>query len=134
MELDLGQKLNKIYLARQKLETNLFEYHAKITKYISANDRPAKTETYMEKSSICSQKIEEKNVDLKSLSLQSNNAAETINQLEFYLGSITAKHDDVLCVAKKFLSNLKSRGPGSSCTNPDAKQIRPFQETPSTAL
>ena len=31
MELDLGQKLNKIYLARKELETNLFDYHAKIT-------------------------------------------------------------------------------------------------------
>ena len=28
--------------------------------------------------------------------MHSNNAAETINQLEFYLGSITAKNDDVL--------------------------------------
>ena len=42
MELDLGQKLNKIYLGRKELETNLFDYHAKITEYISANDRPAK--------------------------------------------------------------------------------------------
>ena len=31
MELELGQKLNKIYLARKELETNLFDYHAKIT-------------------------------------------------------------------------------------------------------
>ena len=31
MELDLGQKLSKINLAIQELETNLFEYHAKTT-------------------------------------------------------------------------------------------------------
>ena len=98
MELDLGQKLNKIYLARKELETNLFDYHAKITEYISANDRPAKIENYIEKSSICLQKIMEKNDELKSLS----NAAETINQLEFYLGSTTAKHDDVLGLAKNY--------------------------------
>ena len=81
MELDLGQKLNKIYLARKELETNLSGYHAKIREYISANDRPAKIETYIEKSSICLQKIIEKNDELKSLSMYSNNAAETINQL-----------------------------------------------------
>ena len=102
MELDLGQKLNKIYLARKELETNLFDYHAKITEYISANDRPAKIETYIEKSSICLQNITEKNDELKSLSMHSNNAAETINQLEFYLGSTTAKHDDVLGLAKNY--------------------------------
>ena len=56
MELDLGQKLNKYYLARKELETNHFNYHAKNTEYISANDRPAKIETYIEKSSICLQK------------------------------------------------------------------------------
>ena len=67
-----------------------------------ANDRPAKTETYIEKSSICLQKIIEKNDELKSLSMHSNNAAETINQLEFYLGSTTAKHGDVLCLAKNY--------------------------------
>ena len=134
MELDLGQKLNKIYLARKELETNLFDYHAKITEYISANDGPAKIETYIEKSSICLQKIMEKNDELKSLSMPSNNAAETINQLEFYLGSTTAKHDDVLGLAKKLLSNKTSRGPGSNCTNPNAKRIRPFQETPFTAF
>ena len=83
MELDLGQKLNKIYFARKELETNFFDYQAKITEYISANDRPAKIETYIEKSSICLQKIMEKNDELKSLSMHSNNAAETINQLEF---------------------------------------------------
>ena len=102
MELDLGQKLNKIYLARKELETNLFDYHAKITEYISANDRPAKIETYIEKSSICLQKIIEKNDELKSLSMHSNNAAETINQFEFYLGCITAKNDDVLGLAKNY--------------------------------
>ena len=100
MELDLGQELNKIYLARKKLETNVFDYHAKITEYTSANDGPAKIETYIEKYSICSQKIIEKNDELKSLSMHSNNAAETINQLEFYLGSTTAKHDNVLGLAK----------------------------------
>ena len=31
MELDLGQKLSKIILARKELETNLFEYHDKTT-------------------------------------------------------------------------------------------------------
>ena len=44
----------------------------------------------------------EKNDELKSLSMHSNNAAETINQLEFYLGSTTAKHDDVLGLAKNY--------------------------------
>ena len=34
--------------------------------------------------------------------MHSNNAAETINQLEFYLGSTTAKHDDVLGLAKNY--------------------------------
>ena len=102
MEFDLGQKLNKIYLARKELETNLSDYHVKITEYISASDRPAKTETYIEKSSICLQKIIEKNDELKSLSMHSNNAAETINQPEFYLGSTTAKHDDVLGLAKNY--------------------------------
>ena len=53
MELDLGQKLNQVYFARKELETNLFVYHATITEYISANDRPAKIETHIEKSSIC---------------------------------------------------------------------------------
>ena len=91
MEVDLGQKLYKIYLARKELEISLFDYHAKITEYISANDRPAKIETYIVKPSICLQKIREKNDELKSLSMHSNNAAETINQVEFYLGSITAK-------------------------------------------
>ena len=85
MELDLGPKLCKINLARKKLQTTLFEYHAKITEYIRANDRPAKIETYIEKSSICLQKIIEKNNEPKSLSMHSNNAAETINQFEFYL-------------------------------------------------
>ena len=101
-ELDLGQKLNKIYFARNELETNLFDYHAKITDYITANDRPAKNETYIEKSNICLQKIIEKNDELKSLSMHSNNAAETTNQLQFYLGSITARNDDVLGLAKNY--------------------------------
>ena len=69
---------------------------------MSANDRPAKIETYIEKSSICLQTIIEKNDELKSLSMHSNNAAETINKLEFYLGSITAKKDDVLDPAKNY--------------------------------
>ena len=34
--------------------------------------------------------------------MHSNNAAETINQLGFYLGSITAKNDDVLGLAKNY--------------------------------
>ena len=42
----------------------------------------------------------EKNDELESLSMHSNNAAETMNQLDFYLGSITAIYDDVLGVAK----------------------------------
>ena len=84
----------------------LFEYYAKLTEYISANDRPAKIETYIEKSSICLQKIIEKNDEPKSLSMHSNNAAETINQFEFYLGSITAKTDDVLGLGK-FTLKLK---------------------------
>ena len=50
----------------------------------------------------------EKNVELKSLSMHSNNAAETINQLEFYLGSITVKKDDVLGLAKNCFQ-IKSR-------------------------
>ena len=64
MELDLGQKLNKIYLASKELETNLFDYHAKITEYVGANDGPAKIETYIEKSSICLQKIIEEMMSL----------------------------------------------------------------------
>ena len=40
--------------------------------------------------------------ELKSLSMHSNNAVETKNQLEFYLGSITAKNDDVLGLATKY--------------------------------
>ena len=100
MELDLVPKLNKIYFARKELETNLLDYHAKITEYISANDRPAKIETYMEKSSICLQKIIEKIDEPKFLSMHSNNAAETINQLDFYLGSITAKNGHVLGLAE----------------------------------
>ena len=67
---------------------------------LSANDRPAKIETYIEKSINCLQKIIEKNDELKSLSMPSNNAAETLNQLEFYLGSITANNDHVLGLAK----------------------------------
>ena len=102
IELDLGEKLNKIYFARKELETNLFDCHAKIREYIIANDRPAKIETYIEKSSICLQKITEKNDELNTLSMHRNKAAETINQLEFYLGSITAKHDDVLGLAKNY--------------------------------
>ena len=85
------------------METNLFDYHAKITEYLSANNRPAKIETYIEKSSVCLQKIIEKNDELKSLSMHSKNAAETINQFEFFLGSTTAKHDDVLVLAKSYL-------------------------------
>ena len=77
MEFDIGQKLNKIYSARKELETNLYNYHAKITEYISSNDRPAYIETYIAKSSICLQKIIEKNDELKSLSMHSNIAAET---------------------------------------------------------
>ena len=80
MELDFGQKLNKIYLARKELETNLFYYHAKITEYISANDRPAKIETYIEKSSNCLQKIIEKNDELKSLPMHSNTATTLLKQ------------------------------------------------------
>ena len=34
--------------------------------------------------------------------MHSNNAAETINQLEFHLGSNTAKKDDVLGLAKNY--------------------------------
>ena len=34
--------------------------------------------------------------------MHSNNAGETINQLEFYLGSITEKHDNVLGLAKNY--------------------------------
>ena len=60
MELDLGQKLSKINLARKEFETNFFEYHAKITEYISVNERPAKFQTYIEKSSICLPKIKGK--------------------------------------------------------------------------
>ena len=89
-------------MPEKELEANLFEYHAKITEYISAHDRPAKVETYIEKSSICLQKIIEENIDFKSHPKHSNNAAETINQLEFYLGSITAKNDDVLGLAKNY--------------------------------
>ena len=69
---------------------------------ISANDRPAKIETYIKKSSNCLQKIIEKNYEIKFLSMHSNNAALIINQLEFYLGSITAKNDDVLGLAKNY--------------------------------
>ena len=36
MKPDLGQKLNKkILLFKKELETNLFAYHAKITKWIN---------------------------------------------------------------------------------------------------
>ena len=131
MELYLGHTLNEIYLARKELGTNLFEYHAKITEYISANDRPAKIETYIKKSSLCGQKIIEKNDELKSLSMHSNNAAETINQLEFYLGSIIAKNDDVLNLAKNY---FEIKYQEDQVTNPNAKRIRPFQETPFTAF
>ena len=124
MELDLGQKLNKICLARKELETNLFDYHAKITEYISANDRPAKIETYIEKSSICLQKIIEKNDELKSLSMHSNKAAETINQLEFYLGSATAKHDDVLGLAKNYFQ-IKHQEDQVATANPSVPR-NPF--------
>ena len=44
----------------------------------------------------------EKNDEPKSLSMHGNNAAEIINQLEFYLGSITAKNDNVLGLAKNY--------------------------------
>ena len=53
-------------------------------------------------SSNCIQKFIEKIDELKSLSMHSNNAAETLNQLQFYLGSITAKNDDVLGPAKNY--------------------------------
>ena len=86
MELVLSQKLNKIFLARKELETNRLEHHIKITEYISVNERPAKIETYIEKSSNCFQKTIEKNDEIKSLSMHSNNAAEIIYQLEFYPG------------------------------------------------
>ena len=39
---------------------------------------------------------------LKSLCVHSNNIAETINQLEFYLKSITAKNDYVSGLAKSY--------------------------------
>ena len=39
---------------------------------------------------------------LKSLPMHSNNPAGTINKLVFYLGSITAKNQDVLDLAKKY--------------------------------
>ena len=39
---------------------------------------------------------------LNSLSMHGNNAAETMHQLEFHLGSITAKTDDVLGLAKNY--------------------------------
>ena len=62
-ELDLGQKLNKIYLARKELETNLFIYHAKITEYISANDRPANIETSERRREAALAKIRRKEVE-----------------------------------------------------------------------
>ena len=135
MELDLGQKLNKIYFARKELETNLSDYHAEITEYISANDRPAKIERYIEKSSICLQKIIEKTDKLKSSSIHSNNAAETINQLEFYLGSPTAENDDVLGLVKKSLSTKPQEDQVATARTPvPSERIRPFQDTPFTAF
>ena len=94
MKPDLGQKLNKkILISKKELETNLFAYHAKITKHIKANDRLAKMETYIKKSSNCLQRTIEKmmSLNLCLLSIHSNNAAETINQVEFYPESITEK-------------------------------------------
>ena len=52
----------------------------------------------------------EKNDKPKSLSMQSNNAAETISQLEFYLGSITAEKDHVLVLAKNYFQIKTQEG------------------------
>ena len=90
MELDLGQKLRKNYHARKEPAKFFMNSMPKL-QYVSANDRLAKIERCIEKSSNCSQKTLEKNDELENLSMHSSNAADTINQLEFYLGSITAK-------------------------------------------
>ena len=91
MELDIGQKTNKLSQAMKKLQMNSFKNHAKITEFKGVNDRPAKIETYIRKSSNCLQNTIEKKDDFKLLCMLSKTAAETNNHLEFYLESITAK-------------------------------------------
>ena len=100
MELDLGQKSISFYHSRKKLETNRFEYNAKITDYKSAKDWPAKFEMYMEKSSNGLQQIIGKNDAYIFAYAQPKRNWNHKQTCVFYLGSITAKNQDVLDLEK----------------------------------
>ena len=81
---------------------------------------------------MCLQKIREKNDANKSLPMHNNNAAETINQLEFHLGSITAKSDDVLGLTKNSFEIQTQEDQVATAQNPTPSESVRSKKIPFT--
>ena len=88
---------------------------------------------YIKKSSICSQKIIEKNDELRSLSMHSNSAAEILPQLEFYLRTIS-KNDNVLSLAKKYFQIKPQEDQVATARTPTPSESVLSKKTPFTAF
>ena len=79
-------------LTRQK--SFLTNFRAKVTKYISGNDKPAEKKYSSKNLVVANKKAIEKNKETKFLFMHSKNAAEIKNQLlNFYIEIQTAKND-----------------------------------------
>ena len=102
----MEQKIQKLFAARTKLETEHKAQHSLIIEAIDRKDRRARVETLINScKEVCSSAVE-KNEELKTIATRATNKNEILQSLEIWLKDFISHHESFITTGRDYIDSL----------------------------
>ena len=102
----MEQKIQKLFAARTKLETELKAQHSLIIEAIDRKDRRARVETLINSCKEVYSSAVEKNEELKTIATRATNKDEILQSLEIWLKDFISHHESFITTGRDYIDSL----------------------------
>ena len=102
----MEQKIQKLFAARTKLETELKAQHSLIIEAIDRKDRRARIETLINSCKEVYSSAVEKNEELKTIATRATNKDEILQSLEIWLKDFISHHESFITTGRDYIDSL----------------------------
>ena len=102
----MEQKIQKLFAARTKLETELKAQHSLNIEAIDRKDRRARVETLINSCKEVYSSAVEKNEELKTIATRATNKDEILQSLEIWLKDFISHHESFITTGRDYIDSL----------------------------
>ena len=119
----MEQKIQKLFAARTKLETELKAQHSLIMEAIDRKDRRARVETLIKSCKEVYSSAVEKNEELKTIATRATNKDEILQSLEIWLKDFISHHESFITTGRDYIDSLsESRNSKAASVMSDSRR------------